>query len=298
MDKQNEHQPLDDLFRRKLSKATVQPGTESWTRLQGRLTGQPLPAAAQPNRRIGAVWYWSASAAACLLLTFLWANQYSKPTYETGKPDLAATTKTSVESTPPLRQIETSVVAENELGKLTKPSIDNAESISNPQNKETVKTPNRLYANGPNTLESQQKIDVKQPELIVKTTDKQLNKTPDRLESPEWKATVAINNGDPATKPTPQNTDRTLIVSVAEPVSELLPTKTVTPQSENSVVPQELPVKNARIARVFRQIKRLKDGEALAKADINPGEPDEEIGIFNRLIQVTRSKENQSKQQK
>lgn len=298
MDKPTEHQPLDNLFRHKLNDASVPVSTDVWNKLQDRLAGQAAITEPKPNRRIGAAWYWSVSAAAsCLLLAFFWTSQNRQPTPKAGKPDLATTTKTAKQLRQQVPKIETPALAKNRPDKLIEPSIDNAEPIGSPRNQESVKTPDRLYANGSKAVESTQKTKAEQPELIVKTPDKQPDKAPVQVVMAPEK-TTALNNGDPAAKPTPQNPERTLIVSVAEPVSKPAITETITPQPENSVVPKETPVKNARIARVFRQIKRLKEGETLARADINSNETDDEGGLFNRLVQSTRSKENQSKQQK
>ncbi len=294
MDKPTEHQPLDNLFRRKLNDASVQPDTEGWARLESRLTGQEVTVEDKPTRRLGAVWYWSASvAAACLLLAFLWTGPTKQPTAGTGKSDLAVIPETSRGTTQTPTKRQTPVLSETETDKLAERSSETVDPIINPQNRQAREAINRPYDNSAKVLESQAKTEIRKSELTAKTLDKQADERTIQLELPEKDAVVA-NNAEPATKPALQNTERTLIVTVAEPATA----ETASPQTENALMPREAPVKNARIARVFRQIKRLKDGEALARADINPDGTDDESGLVSRLVQATRSKENQIKQQK
>lgn len=284
MDKPTEPQPLDDLFRGKLNDASVQPSTEGWLRFQSRLTEQPLIVAEKPARRIGLAWYWSASAAAaCLLLVFLWTGWNGQPISETAKRDLVVTTKTgkAITQQPNLNKEPTPLTNEND--RIVRRSTEKTEPVIDQQEQtpQSEKVSNILYENGIVGSKTTQKTEIEQLKLITKTTKKQPNEneTQPQLEVP--------------------TTERILIVSVSEPITPgLMPTETAVPQSENSVVGRETPVKNARITRVFRQIKRLKEGEVLAKADINANETDDESGLFNRLIQSTRAKENQTKQQK
>jgi len=298
MDKPTEHQPLDDFFRRNLSDASVPTKAEGWTRLQSRLGEQQLTMADKSAQRIGVAWYWSASAAAaCFLIALLWVNWNKQPTLETNKPELAIITQTEKKvAQKPDRKRENSVTSETEkFATATTPtneietSVKYRNSYSNKERGQDVRNTDK-----PTTDWT---VDVDQPSLIAETVEKQ----PEKIQPqsvPEGNSTVASTSRETSTKSILPNSERTLIVSVGEPIPEHLPVETARTQNASSAVAREMPVRNARITHVFRQIKRLKDGEVLAKVDVNLNGEDDESGLFNRLVRSTRSKENQTKQQK
>ncbi len=297
MDKPTEHQPLDDLFRRKLNQASVQPGTESWSRLQGRLAGQQSVLAERPSRRIGAIWYGSASAvAACMLLAFLWTNWNEKSASNNLGNELSAGEKAAKTRLQPLenRVIPSPTGGLNEVSEAV---VTQPKTSDSPKNQLKPEKQHSGYAKRFKVEKREGVITVNPQRQIVKAIEKKTEPTLNKPEVPEKNELASTSPQNGPTKPAVSNPERTLIVSVAEPISEqTLPTVNEGQPIKSAVA--QTPVKNARIARVFRQIKRLKDGEVLARADVSTNETDDESGLVNRLFQSARSKENQSKQQK
>ncbi len=297
MNKSNERQPLDDFFRRKLNDASVPPSADAWTRLQGRLSGQKSEVTDKPDRRIGATWYWVASmAAACLLVVYVGIN-YSQSALMITTPDLAATIRPGKPITPRSnRSGESLAASETEtsapviaLTNKSAPSVKSLKPSFEKQPEQGQKSVDRLAV--------EPKIEIEQPGLVAKTSEKQ----PEKIQvqpAVERISVVAATNGEITAKASQTSQERILIVSVVEATSNQESAETLTTEDDNLGAAQEASAKNTRIAHVFRQIKRLKDGEALAKAEVSSSEDDDESGLFNRLVRSARSKENQDKQQK
>lgn len=296
MDKPTERQPVDDFFRRNLNDASVPPRADGWNRLQSRLLEQQLEVADKPNRRIGAAWYWTASvAAACLLVVYFWVNS-NQSTIAPATPELATTIRSAKKTVLKPEHREENIAANETASAPVTTPTESVEPSIKPLRQLVEKQPEQSI-NVHDRLNAEPKTEVEQPRMIAKNSEKQ----PERVHiqpTPERTNTVASINSEAIGKAAQTGPERTLIVSVAEANPNQLPTETVTTQDGSLVVAQEAPVKNTRIAHVFRQIKRLKDGEALAKADVNSDEEDDDSGLFNRLVRSARSKENQVKQQK
>lgn len=295
MDKPTEHQPLDNFFRRKLTDASLPPGSESWSRLQSRLTEQPLEGVTRPIHWIGVLWYCAASTAASfLLLAFLWTNEDEKLTRPNAGKELADGKKSAKGTVQPRtnRTLETPAPKRSDVAT---ESVGEPKAIEQGKSQVNRAGQQREYARRSKEGKSEETINVSPQSQIVKVTEKQPEPIQNKPVGFEKKELASESPRNTTTKPALINQERTLIVSVAEPTTEQAVT------SEFQRMPSatfQAPVKNARIARVFRQIKRLKDGEALARVEVNPSETDDESGLVSRLVQATRSKENQSKQQK
>ncbi|MCY7359855.1 MAG: hypothetical protein LH609_20875 [Rudanella sp.] len=275
----------------------MQPSTESWSRLQGRLAGQPPVVEDKPSRRIGTIWYGSASAvAACLLLAFLWTNWSEKLANTNAENELSVGKKSAKGTTQPLNKqaVSSPLSKPNEVFEavVTQPkTTDSRKNELKPEEQHSE------YARQSKVEKSKGISNASPQNQIVKATEKQPEPTLSKPDVSVKNELASATSQNSTATPASPNPERTLIVSVAEPVSEqpVIETKEAQPQRKAVT---ETPVKNARIARIFRQIKRLKDGEALAKADVNTNEADEESGLVNRLFQSAQSKENQRKQQK
>lgn len=308
MDKPTESQPLDDLFRRKLNQASVQPSSDAWNQLQRRIAGQHNVVQDKPTRRIGAVWYWSASAAAaCLLLTLLWSQMGNEPDVSKqegvaiNQPVLSQNgLKTQKESDRSEKDHSVQVgqqsmaqqtqVADN--GKLPNQSVGSptrVASLTRAVKQERPVLTNRQAAEPKTAIQSQ---GVEAP-LVVKAAERPANKPVDEAflqKEPVVAATV------PPKAATPKE-ERTLVVQVAEPKSEmtLVANQPDTDESETEASSGKV----TKLGRVFQQIKRIKDGGLMAKADVSPDEADDESGFVNRLIRSGRGKDNHlNKQQK
>lgn len=297
MNKTNERQPLDDFFWRKLNDASVPPSADAWTHLQGRLSAKKSTVTDKPDRRIGATWYWAASmAAACLLVVYIGVN-YSQSTLVIMTPDLATTIRPGKPITPRSnRSGESLAASETETSAPVIPLTNKSEQIVKSLKPSFEKQPEQGQKSV-DRLVAEPKVEIEQPGLVTKNSEKQ----PEKIQvqpAPERTSVVAATNGEITAKASQISQERILIVSVVEATSNQELAETLTTKDDNLDVAQEAPTKNTRFAQVVRQIKRLKDGEALAKAEVSSSEDDDEIGLFNRLVRSARSKENQDKQQK
>lgn len=292
MDKQTEHQPLDDFFQRRLNEASVAPGTDVWNRLQSRMASKNS-VEIQPTRwQIGWVWYGaSAAVAACLLAIFFWKTQ-TEPSEEVGKrPPLAAT---SPKTSPNQVTVESTVQPTEQNRSARTQSVIKSENLKPVLGPESVaeslsRTSLPQEANTKSEQPTESPVQLAQAPVTPSATETVSAPTP------------ALNASVPASpiEATPKFTpkaERTLVVSVDEP----MPTQATTTRegTEAEMADGIKRVQNGRLSRLFKQIKRLKGEEVYARVDFSQQETDEDQGVVDRLIHSARSKDKEHKQQK
>jgi hypothetical protein len=293
MDKPTEHQPLDDFFKRKLNNASVTPRADGWNRLQDKLQHSASPDESNKSRRIGTVWYWAISTvAACLLIVFIWNRQ-----------NQLASQKSSGET---IAQVKHKIPLQSKrAGQKNLPTEKTSELQSKDRREQIDDTPISVIDQLPQRsivakssakkagkVEVDKEKQIAEPIIVAQASSQQsqLVTRPAEVKLIEQKSN---DKGLPSEQlEKPLNTERTLIVSVAEPEVKVV--------AESSFQLSKASAETAnenRLSRVLRQIKRLKEGETLAKAEANSS-IDEESGLFDRLVHTARAKDNQSKAQK
>jgi hypothetical protein len=287
MDKQTEHQPLDDFFRRRMNEASVAPGTDTWNRLQSRMAQQK--GAKQPtHRRISLIWYGtSAAVAACLLVIFFWKTQ-TDPSSEAGKrPQLAAK---NPKISPNRVAVESTVQPTEQNRSATAQSVIKSENLKPVSESESV-------AESQSQTHFPQQVGVKSEQLTEIPVQLAQNPViPSATETPNeapttTKPSLPASPVEAPSKVAPK-TERTLVVSVEEPTQ-------IQPVNNQEATETDVKgAKNGRLSRLFKQIKHLKGEEVYARVDFSQQETDEEQGVVDRLIHSTRSKDKEHKQQK
>lgn len=283
MDKSKADQPLDDFFRRKLENATVTPSADGWNRLQAKMQGEQRPAEKTKVNRMGPLWYWSA-AAACVLIVLLLTRLGTDK-----QPDLQLASKVKSAQPKPVEVLDDKggssvtlpqfeAVAKNE------PPVRRAEATINKLQNVTAPKAAMVRSDQPATH-------------TLAVVEKPAPKVEEgrMLQTGEKDERLANSNQNESTQPLRTKTletERTLIVSVAEPVFSA--SLTDVPVVETS---SGQGMGSRKIGRMFQQIRRLKNGEGIAR--VNPDiEYDDESGLLDRLVRTARNKDNHSKSQK
>jgi hypothetical protein len=232
---------------------------------------------------MGPLWYWSA-AAACVLIVLLLTRLGTDK-----QPDLQLASKVKSAQPKPVEVLDDKggrsvtlpqfeAVAKNE------PPVRRAEATISKLQNVTAPKPAMVRSDQPAT---QTLAVVEKPAPIVEEGR--------MLQTGEKDERLANSNQNESTQPLRTKTletERTLIVSVAEPVSSA--SLTDEPVVETS---SGQGMGSRKIGRMFQQIRRLKNGEGIAR--VNPDiEYDDESGLLDRLVRTARNKDNHSKSQK
>lgn len=283
MKKHTEKQPIDDLFARKLGDMSITPGAKSWDELQHRLGNDR-------TARIVPVWYRYAAAAACVVLAggIGWKLY---PTNETGKPAVAVITEkaneTGITSKPrtatslpapdkmPLAVNTGTTLAENESGRQAKKVADKA---------------------GTSTEISRQGVIMPQPEVTgipqpVKGPVPEENKAVAKVSIPVEKLPAAVpETVKPMTveslKPgiTEESVERKLVVVINTPVQTIPKAGEAGGIIQREALSQQENAEDeglSKASKLFKKLKRIKSGEALAyKGEAGD---EEDAGLISRL---------------
>ncbi|KAB7731659.1 hypothetical protein F5984_05370 [Rudanella paleaurantiibacter] len=285
MDKSRANQPLDDFFRRKLENATVKPSADGWSRLESKMqVSRPLTSETTTSR-VRPLWYWSA-AAACVLIMF-----WLRPPIDSKQPDFSIASGRKPAQEVPINTPKPAL--DRSL------AVDKSDAVAGIQNERTVQ-----QSIAP--VSESKKVAI--PKEPVVSSDQHQSEVVAVVEKPvptveegrvrqigEKNDHLAYSNQNESPLPVgakTSETERTLIVSVAEPASRatLIDEPIVETSSSQGMG-------SRKINRMFQQIRRLKNGEGIARA--NPDiEYDEESGLLDRLVRTARFKDNHSKSEK
>ena len=273
-----EKRPIDDLFARKLGNASLPPNPDGFARLQARL-GQREPEARLVFWRNPAV-YGYAAAAACLLLVFwlgisYWSTSEKSPVGNSVAVNQA--TRPSIQKPTP-----TTNSATGTNGNVNTPTPDsngpNPEQLA--ASDKTEKKPESKRNGSVNAAARMNRPAVKafpapadEPVLArVKSETKPDDTMP--------VATSAVDKlAQNAPKPTP--TERVLIVTIAEPAALVAARQAAARAEPEPIMARADPADKANpptnLAKLWRQVKRVKQGEVFARQDSN-----DEHGLLNR----------------
>ncbi len=280
MKKHTEKQPIDDLFARKLGDMSITPSAKSWDELQNRM-------GKGPTARIVPVWYRYAAAAACVVLVggIGWKFYQSA---EPGKP--ATATIARVETKPAERNIkqqgELKVDQERVLGGSAQSTEPVTAGKDNPVIPDT----------DPGMLAKTEKLPVRVNPVSPRPADVTVSapvedRTVAQISAPAEKMPVVTNEdikplaagtGKAAFKEDP--VERKLVVVINTPAEVTAKAGELAGISPQGTVTQTQGGEDEGISKagkLFKKLKRIKNGEALAYKDDVADE--EESGLISRL---------------
>ena len=271
MEKQNEKQPVDDLFARRLKTMSLPPGPDAFERLQARM------GKADSRKRIV---FWSRSTsyqymaiAACLLLTCLFDWLYLSALTPTSTEEVVAVNKetalaeTSLE--PKRRALDSvklklAVVASDKPGKRTDSrQVNDSRLIAKVGRSVNEKT---LSRSAPNAVPPTQTDQFAKTELDAYSVE--------TVTGSDEKTVATVNNPVPTA-------ERVLVVTIAEP--EVLSaahrtTAMTTDQKIATASTIDKPGEEGKTVSFWQHMKRLKQGEIFARKDI----ANDERGLLGR----------------
>ncbi|OIN58907.1 hypothetical protein [Arsenicibacter rosenii] len=280
MKKHTEKQPIDDLFARKLGDMSITPGPKSWDELQNRM-------GREQNPRIVPVWYRYAAAAACLVLVggIGWkvyqTSESAKPTTavlanagndsnkagsrkaEAGRIENLTTADTVRQQ---MAQVATEVPAS------APENIGTIQKVKARQQQEKIP----VDAPGPSPVTSQTPEEERMVARIPAPTEK-LPVAP--IEAPK---PVVAESLKPGLREEPS--ERKLVVMINTPVlatskaSEVAGAIGVESVNKPETIEEE---GLSKASKLFKKLKRIKNGEALAYKGETGDE--EDSGLISRL---------------
>ena len=305
MKKHTEKQPVDDLFARKLGNMSLPPSPDGFARLQARM--------GQQSERETRVIFWQNPAiqrymaiAACLLLMCLFGWLYLSTDTPGSGTATVAVNKSAASSgkkhayEQPKSNLETEVVSnqpvtEREISSSTGSETTNSVLAGRGKLVDSKSTNgnNRLATVAP-TIRENKPVSEELPDVTPTKSVEQIAKaevnTPLAQPMPEKQVATTTD------KPTPV-AERVLIVTIAEPKALVAARQAVTgPVDEkDAVVAADKPEKESKVANVWQQMKRMKQGEIFARKDA----ADDERGLLGRAysgLKHTLDKDKSTKQ--
>ncbi len=302
MKKQEESQPIDELFARKLGNASLSPSPDGFERLQARMSET------QPEVRV-VVWRNPAiqrymAVAACLLLGCLFGWLYlqsdSVPTIKgeqvagsVNKPQKHKLEQTvdKVEETvsgEKANEKSLQVGGENHLAAVNKPI-----EITK-KNKPSKNVVGRLSENGNSTMPASEN---EQPVLAQIPLHENKTKTADTT----LPVVKTINPVNVSTERVVENTvkraapvERVLTVTIEEPTSLVAARQVAKKESSTIAASAETPEKEPK-GNLWQQVRRIKQGEVFARRD-NPGNEDQ--GLLGRAYSGLKQSFEKDKSEK
>lgn len=297
MKERNEKQPIDDLFARKLKDISLPVRSDGLARLQARM-GQPKAETRVVFWRDPTVQRFMAIAA-CLVLICLFGWLYlSSETPVSTRGDAVATNKNA--ATPARDSMK------NEAG--DKPLIASTKPAPTP---EASKQTNSKLAekSDQSVIRIQEKLDqrvarrdlgmpepgkgLSEPTILSSEKDlKPIAKADDKPVLPEATVEKVATIQKPAVA-----AERVLVVTIAEPEALVAARRTAkVPAADDSVDSMDgRPEKETKMATLWQQVKRIKQGEIFARKDAG----EEERGLIGRAysgLKQTLDKDKSIKQ--
>ncbi|GAB3643871.1 hypothetical protein [Spirosoma arcticum] len=280
MKKRTEKQPVDDLFARRLKNMSLPPSPNGFARLQARM-GQ-----SEPERRV--VFWQNPTAhrymavAACLLLTCLFGWLYLTTETPRGNETTVAVNKsvTTIEKKPRYEPEKSGneVATANPNSDREVPSLTDS-GATNPSIIERSKLIVSRSTNNRRIITAATRVNETAPQgvpAVIPTSMGELAKA--EVNSPSVEPTIERQMPATTDKPTPV-AERVLIVTIAEPKS-LIAARQLTrqPSLEDVAAATDKSEKDSKVASLWQQVKRVKQGEIFARKDAG----EDEGGLLGR----------------
>ena len=283
MERQNEKQPVDNLFARKLKTMSLPPRPDGFARLQARME-QGIPGTKvmfwrnSANRRYIAV-------AACLLLACLFGWLYLST--ETPTPTGAVVAVNEPAKHPVGISSRSATDAEDRLAE-TSPGVGRKTSAAKSKrviqnlNKPDKQTSDK-QANDSRLIAGVSRVGREEKELPRSMPNTALQKRAEQLVKLEPNVHPVDVVNDKETVATVSNpvpiAERVLVVTIAEPqVLSIARQATASIAVENVASTTDKPDRESKTAGFWNQMKRLKQNEIFARKDV----ANDELGLLGR----------------
>lgn len=280
MKKRTEKQPVDDLFTRRLKNMSLPPNPDGFARLQARM-GQ-----SQPETRVV---FWQnptvhryMAVAACLLLTCLFGWLYLSTETPRGSGATVAVNK-PVTSVGKEQRYELPKSA-NEVA-TTGTNSDRRATVTNSQTTSTSPKPGNAADGRPQTADRQlasvkptvrrnKRTSLEMPAVLPTEQLVKTEANPSPAGPTTEKQVAAVTE-----KPAPV-AERVLIVTIAEPTALVAARQAIKqPNDEkDAVAVADKSEKDSKVASLWQQVKRVKQGEIFARKDAG----EDERGLLGR----------------
>lgn len=284
MKKQEENQPIDDLFARKLGNASLSPSPDGFERLQARMSK------AQPEARV-VIWRNPAmqrymAIAACLLLVCLFGWLYQRSDSEFVTRGESVANSVNKPQKPVTDQVENPVNESTMDKKLSGPPIQVENHLATLNKPVKVVQKNKMSANSPGPLGKSDNRDISVSEndspVLAKISPREDKTETANTTLPEVKINNSVGtNTERLTENTVKSAvpvERVLTVTIEEPAS-LVAARQIAKKEANAIaVLDEKPEKEAK-GNLWQQVRRIKQGEVFARRD-NPNNDDK--GLLER----------------
>ena len=303
MKKRTEKHIVDDLFARKLENMSLPPSPDEFARLQARM-GQGEPETRVVFWRNPASHRYMAIAASLLLVCLFGWLYLSTETPATGGKRVAINKSAASPVQDHIReQLDlnpgTKVVAAQSSPDELIPSSTDLKTTNSPSAKDNGRavgkqiTDNRRLARIDQTTLEAKTSSQSVPILALTKSTEPVVET--HVNTPSAKPTAEEEMTAMTSKPAPV-AERVLIVTINEPATLLAARQTVEPSGEKDVVVAvDEPEKEIKAVNLWRQVKRIKQGEIFARKDAG----DEERGLLGRAysgLKQTFDKDKSAKQ--
>jgi hypothetical protein len=271
MKKQEENQPIDELFARKLGNASLSPSPDGFERLQARISKT------QSEPRV-VIWRSPAmqryiAVAACLLFVCLFgwlylqadseslrregevATSVRKPQKSTIDQRQNPVNKSTLEGKPDGQSIPVEV--ENHLATVNKP-------VNGTQKRNTYVQLGQRRSKGASVSENEQPVltQTQQPGDKDKPTETTLSDVKTTNSADTNTERLAANTVKPAAP-----VERVLTVTIDEPASLVDARQTAKKEHTVIAATDEKPEKEARSGNLWQQVRRIRQGEVFARHD-------------------------------
>ena len=302
MKKQEENQPIDDLFARKLGNASLSPNPDGFERLQARMSK------VQPETRV-VIWHNTTiqrymAIAACLLLVCLLGWLYLQPNSESlkrgeqvatsvGKPrklvidqSKNSVGKSSMDTGLDRQPVQVEI--EKHLATVNKPVVlpqqNNRSAIARSQ---SDKSSSKALVSSENEQPVLTQVPPREDKTETgNTMPPELKKTNSANTNPERVAESTIKPATPV--------ERVLTVTIEEPASLVAAQQIAKKEANSGIARNEEPEKEAR-GTLWQQVRRVKQGEVFARHD-NPNNDDR--GLLGRAYNGLKQSFEKDKSEK
>ncbi|WP_020605743.1 hypothetical protein [Spirosoma spitsbergense] len=303
MKKQEENQPIDELFARKLGNASLSPSPDGFERLQARMSK------VKPEARV-VIWpnitiQRYMAIAACLLLVCLFGWLYLQSNSESLEKGEQVATSVSKPQKPVTDQngnsVNKSIMEEKSDGQQVQVELENHLATANkpvelPQkSKSSANTyvqlgQRRNKATSASENEQSVLVQIPQREDKAELTDMRLSdlKTTNSVDTNTDR--LAENTVKPASP-----VERVLTVTIEEPASLVAAQQIAKKERIAVVTNEEKPEKEAKSGNLWQQVRRIKQGEVFARHD-NPSNEDQ--GLLGRAYSGLKQSFEKDKSEK
>ena len=281
MKKQEENQPIDDLFARKLGNASLSPSTDAFERLQARMSK------VQSVERV-VIWRNPTvqrymAIAACLLLVCLFGWLYLRTDSTSAIRGEQVASNVKKPQKPVMGQSEKtmnkSTVEEKPDGQPVPAELENHLATVN----KPVEVPQQAYNTNIQLGQNRSKVTAayeKESPVLTQTPPREDKATSADIPLPHLNAP---NSVDTNTERLAEHTvklvapvERVLTVTIEEPESLVAAQQMARKERITVVANEEKPEKETKSGSLWQQVRRIKQGELFARHD-NPGNEDQSL---------------------